>query len=553
MNAGSAVHHLKIVSEASGTASRRSGLEAAHLAPAANRSPLPQWLTLVWIASIFALYLVHTLHLRADFPNFSPWMDYAKYTDEGWYGNAAIEHFVRGSWYVPGDFNTAAALPVWPLLEWVVFHFTGVGIVAARGLAIAVFGANLLLCYWLVRSTTPEKDRQWTALLAVTLLAASSFLYSFSRLAILEPLLTFLTLLSWLLLLRLPRLQTPFRRSLLLIVAGLVYCLMILTKTTAVFLLPSLLYLLWFPLRRDRRAFFHAAGTFAAAAAVSWGSYFFLLVRPRFLDDYKYLFYVNVYLKPTTLRGWLATFWYALHGTLWIDRLMVPLVAVLLLYSLFRLRSLWRNPLFGAAFLAVAGYVFFIGYHNNMQPRYYAFAAVPLFLMAAIAASELLRQQRILGILALAAIALACLLNLRQTLSFARHPQYTFVTAAEGVTRYIDQHPNGNRLLLSISGNDITLITGLPSICDDFGTIDLPTRIYNFRPGWYAAWNEIDAGTLQDLETQYTLEAVASYPAFDDPDRNLLILYKLHPLPPAQQRTLAEIEGLPPAPNTSRH
>jgi len=160
MNAGRAVNHLKIVSEAPGTASRRSGHEAAQVAPAASRSPLPQWLTLIWIASIFALYLVHTLHLRADFPNFSPWMDYAKYTDEGWYGNAAIEHFVRGSWYVPGDFNTAAALPVWPLLEWVVFHFTGVGIVAARGLAIAVFGANLLLCYWLVRSTTPEKDRR---------------------------------------------------------------------------------------------------------------------------------------------------------------------------------------------------------------------------------------------------------------------------------------------------------------------------------------------------------------------------------------------------------
>ena len=51
------------------------------------------------------------------------------------------------------------------------------------------------------------------------------------------------------------------------------------------------------------------------------------------------------------------------------------------------------------------------------------------------------------------------------------YPEYTFLNAARNLTRYIDAHPNGNRLLVSISGNDITLITGLPSLCDDFGTM----------------------------------------------------------------------------------
>jgi hypothetical protein len=107
--------------------------------------------------------------------------------------------------------------------------------------------------------------------------------------------------------------------------------------------------------------------------------------------------------------------------------------------------------------------------------------------------------------------------------------------AAKRLTRYIDQHPNGNRLLLSISGANITLITHLPSICDDFGTYDLPYRIHTYRPGWYAAWNEIDPGTLEDLQTQYSLERVARFHAFDDDDRNVLILYKLNPLPPKKQ------------------
>ena len=65
-------------------------------------------------------------------------MDWSKYTDEGWYGDAAIRHFLRGHWHVPGDFNPAAALPVWPLLESVVFRFTGVNLIVAAGLAAAI-------------------------------------------------------------------------------------------------------------------------------------------------------------------------------------------------------------------------------------------------------------------------------------------------------------------------------------------------------------------------------------------------------------------------------
>src|SRR5260370_39970677 len=104
---------------------------------------------LLLVAAIFLA--LHAVHLNADFPNHSPWMDWAKYTDEGWYGDGAIRHFQRGHWHVPGDFNPAAALPVWPLLESAVFHFTGVSIAAARALTGATFALILLTSYPLVR------------------------------------------------------------------------------------------------------------------------------------------------------------------------------------------------------------------------------------------------------------------------------------------------------------------------------------------------------------------------------------------------------------------
>jgi hypothetical protein len=480
------------------------------------------------VAFVAALLGLHFLHPGADFPNFSPWMDYAKYTDEGWYGSAAVAYFVRGNWYVPGDFNPAVALPVWPFLEWVLFHFTGVSLPAARLLAISIFAGNLVLTYALVRSQT----RRCVAMLALVLVASNAFLFCFSRLAILEPLVVFLLLLSWLLALR-PPAKSNWARTATLIIIGLLLCGMVLTKTTALFLSPSIFYVVWFMRRPEKPSAIQACGTVALAAGLPWLAYFGLAVRPHYLQDFRYLFTVNVYAQPTSAFGWLMAFWYALHGTFWIDRYLTLLVTAVAVLSAVCLRELWRNPLFAASCIAAAGYIFFIGYHNNMQPRYYQVVAFPLAIMAALGFDALWIRRGIWrpAITAVASVALAysIVVNTHETVWFAFHPQYTFVDAARSLTRYIDNHPSRNRLLLSISGSNISLVTGLPTICDDFGTLDLPARIRRYQPGWYAAWNEVDPGTLEELHTQFDLQQVANFPAYDDEDRNNLILYRLVP------------------------
>jgi hypothetical protein len=60
--------------------------------------------------------------------------------------------------------------------------------------------------------------------------------------------------------------------------------------------------------------------------------------------------------------------------------------------------------------------------------------------------------------------------------------------------------------------------------------------MFVYKPGWYSTWNVIDPDTLVDIHQNYSLEQVASWPAFDDPKRNLLVLFKLHPLPRGLER-----------------
>jgi hypothetical protein len=533
-----------------------------------------RWLYSVWIVLIGTFAVLHALNLAADFPNHTPWhIDWAKYTDEGWYGNAAIRAHLFGYWYAPGDFNPAPSVPVWPFLEWILFFFTGVSVEAARGLAVAFFFANLVLCYALLRSRGPK----WMALLVLTLMVTNPFLYCFSRLAILEPMLTTLLLAALNLVVRLPSMRCPVVIS---GAVGVLFTLMMLTKTTAIFLLPAIGWALFASFRertdeatqdqgetgsahgRSRlRAWFdpramRCAATALIVFALTFGAWMTLVVSHGYLGDYKFLLFINKYVKPTEFYWPLLSFWWSVRGLIWIDHILIPLGGVLIVIALavailFRNRKNWAtrllfDPVFGASILAAAGYIFFMTYQNHPQPRYFALVSVFCFVAIAMGIEALVSQvgaPRSFGWGAAAVVVITTGLNGVVTASFAAHPEYTFVTAARQLTAYIDQHPNGNRLLVSISGDQISLVSHVQSLCDDFSMRtpvfpDVGTKLELYKPGWWATWNDIDRGTLEDIHTHYSLEQVASFEAFDDPERNRLVLFKLHPMPNGQERLI---------------
>ncbi|HEX4283864.1 MAG TPA: glycosyltransferase family 39 protein [Terracidiphilus sp.] len=487
-------------------------------------------LYLLWIVLIGAFAVLHALHLTADFPNHTPWLhDWAKYTDEGWYGNAAVRAHLFGSWYVRQDFNPAVALPVWPLLEWLLFFATGVSIAAARGLAIACFFANLGLSYVLLRSAA----KRWVALLALTLIVTSPFLYCFSRLAILEPLLTTFTLAALSIAVGLAKRRQPIVAA---FSVGVLFALMMLTKTTAVFLLPGVMWAMVRSLWPDRRRALRCLIAAAGASALVYGLWMALVVRAGLLVDFKYLFTINSYIKPHE-RWWMVmSLWWSFHGGLWIDHLLIPLAGVMFLGAVASVRFGWgrglmMDPVFGSSVLAVAGYVLFMTVQNHPQPRYFAVVAVFCMFIVALGAGRLCEEAGVLQRLGWGGVCLAisaAILNATWTLGYVLHPEYTLIEATQALARYVETHPNGKPLLVATSGDQITLMSHLRSLDDDFGTVPLHDKIATYQPGWFATWNDLDPGALADLHTRYSVEQVATFSALDDPERQRLVLFKLH-------------------------
>jgi 4-amino-4-deoxy-L-arabinose transferase-like glycosyltransferase len=477
-----------------------------------------RWLHGILLSVALLLCLLRFAFLGADFPNHSPWMlDQAKFTDEGWWSSGAVRHFLLGHWEVEGDYNPAAAVPAWPVLLTVVFHFTGVSVVAARAVSVAFSIGTVGLVYLLVqRYGGPGAET--AAALAALLLAANPFAFVFSRLVTLDTVAGFeFCLLMWL------AGCADRRRMWPLITLGLLIPVMVLTKTTAAALLPAVVWVLWSATRKGR--FLKSMLVVCALAGAGVGGYLLLVLRSRYAADYHYFYDINA-LADVEWGRTASLLLQLLHHGLWIDRVLYPAGLAVLVLSLVWLRQLWRNPLFVASWLAFAGQAAYIlRRQDDYAPRYFLAMLVPLVLVLVLALQELRTRNRGVASLLAATLTAALVLDMAQVVGFVRHRQYQFYEAAESIRAIVEADPNANRLLLGASGDQLSLMMGVPSINDGYSS-DLGKKAASYRPGWYVGWNDLDQDILGDLSA-FRLDKVATFRVFDNDQRNLLTLYRM--------------------------
>jgi 4-amino-4-deoxy-L-arabinose transferase-like glycosyltransferase len=474
-----------------------------------------RWLSILLLTLASILCLARFFFLRADFPNHTQWiMDEAKYTDEGWWANAAVRHFLIGHWELAGDYNPAVAVPVWPLLLTCIFQFTGVSLTAARATNVAFSIATVALAYMLLRR---YGGRPATAALAALLLAASPFAFAFSRLATLDTLIIF----EWALSMWVASYAEPGRKWPVAIL-GLLLPIMLLTKTTALVLLPAILWLL---LRKSWRS----ALLVAAVAGAVISIWLWAVARSRYAIDYNYFFDINALADV----DWGRTGFFViqlLRNSMWIDKILYPAGLASLLLSLLWLRPLWRNPLFVAAWIGFAGEaVYILRRQDDYAPRYFLAMLLPLILVLALTLEEARTRNRVLGSLVAATLTIALVLDTAQTVGFLRHRRYQFYEAAESIREIVDRDPNAHRLLLGSTGDQLSLMVQIPAINDGYSSQDLGQKVALDQPGWYVGWNELDEDIMGFLSA-FRLRQVASFPVFDRDQRNRLILYRMEPV-----------------------
>jgi 4-amino-4-deoxy-L-arabinose transferase-like glycosyltransferase len=479
----------------------------------------------LWIVAA-ALSLSRFFWLAADFPNYSPWMiDPAKFTDEGWWANAAVMHSLVGHWHTAGDYNPATALPVWPLLLGALFHFSGVSIVAARAFSVVFSLATLAVIHALVRRYA---ESPIVAQAAVVLMAASPFAFVFSRLAILDTLVVFEFCLMLLVASRAA--SSGKQRIWSLVALALLTTAALLTKTTVAVLIPAVMWIAFRALagscsvRSGWRALFEAFLAVAVAPLALVKLWVLFVSWLGYGADYAYFFNVNAMpdIDPAQTLHWLSDL--ARNG-FWIDRLLYPVALAILLVSLVLRRRLWRNPLFTASWLALAGAAAFVfSRQDDYAPRYFLVMLVPIVFIVVLAFDDALRSSRSwAGILA-AVMAIAVIFNSVAIGNFLSHRTYQLYGAAQDIAAQVRADRNRSQLVFGVSAAEVGLIAGLPSINGAYGIDEMAAKVAHYKPGWYLAWNdEID----HDAIAGHTIVPVASYKIFDDDGRTTLTLYKL--------------------------
>jgi hypothetical protein len=177
---------------------------------------------------------------------------------------------------------------------------------------------------------------------------------------------------------------------------------------------------------------------------------------------------------------------------------------------------------------ALAGTLAFAAFHTTVQPHFYLLLLMPVVAIVLLGIDALWTRKLdgIAGLLA-TIVAISAIAMIVKTIHFTLKPTYTYASAADGIAAIIRADSTANPLLLSTSGDDITLFTTLPAINQQLTTHGLDPLLGRYYPGWYLAWEGADDDQTKLIAQRYRLNERARYKVFDDPTHDSLVLYRL--------------------------
>jgi 4-amino-4-deoxy-L-arabinose transferase-like glycosyltransferase len=478
---------------------------------------------LLLIALCLIFLLARFVHLESDFP-YAIDNSSDLYTDEGWYNNSAITHTLTGEWLMPGDFNPILDLPVFQLIQAAVFQWAGMSLQTAR-LSVALSAVAIcLLAFGLVA----RLEDAWTGFVVLLLLSTNFLLFAYSRLSILELPMTALILCSlWL------AVSARGPRNAGLVAAVIVFTLAVLTKTSAVFALPSLMLLIASRQTSLRNGLI-CAGAAALGVLALVGAYYALAYH-WFPDDLAY-YYQEAFgpnEHPWTLVYFIKAMIPVVRNGVRMDvNFLIPLalagVPILLICSGRARRS--RLMLACVLWLGVA-YLFF-DIRGKLPLRYFIPLIPPFAMVVGYMLVRMIRAWRPRIWAWIPGMVLAGLIGvgIYRITNYVSDFSFTYMEMANDIKSRVAAdgyaHPR-------ISGNiaeTLTLATGIPAVNYDFGPGDRMDRLARYCPQYYIMLGE-NQKILDQLAAAYAVEKISVYHVFHDYYQGKSVnFYRLQPL-----------------------
>jgi len=496
---------------------------------------LPFWLI---VLALVLLASSRFFYLTADFPMGISGTG-VLYTDEGWWSRNAVAWIREGHWYIDDGYNPIVNLPVLPLLQVLWFKIFGISLAAARGLsAVCTLAISAMVYDFARRELSPR-----LALLAPFLILSSYPTFAFSRLALLEMPMILLILFSlWFATLQKARMTTTLGAAILLAAAAL-------TKTTALFAVPMVLFFIWARPTLTRSKVTHVC-IWLFCFGVLYGAHYVVFVQGHSLsqESYQYFSDYNVSRKFhrtvfSVLQGPFRTLKYALP----LFPLLLPsLFAALFMLSrakayrtrlLFRIAALWSILSLGI-----------FSASNYAAPRYFLVLIVPIALAIPLAIQQLhakitSRESHALPrafhrTIFLSTVSLSILLSLTRIGLYLQAPSFTFISMASSVERYIEerhiaQQPLPSAVILGHFADSVALAVPIKAVNDRMGFRPLPDRLETFSPGYYLSIGPIEdiGGQRERLLTQhYILQLIQTFDVYQNNDYGKpVFFYQLTP------------------------
>ncbi len=474
------------------------------------------------------------------------------YTDEGWWSRNAVAWVRAGDWYIDDGYNTITNLPVLPLLQVGWFKLFGVSLASARAISVICSLLVSALVYLLARREM-SAHFAWIAPLVVL---TNYPTFAYSRLAILEMPMLVLILVSLLLVTN--RQVTGVKSA----VAGIVFAIAILLKTTALFALPVIALCIYFRSDHKTRDRLRTLLSWFIAIGITLGIGKLFLMQIGDPQSQAYFSEYNIATKVHTsafsfLKGPIRVAKY----TFQLFPLLFPALfgAIALLARekkafsshLFKIILLWSFGALGAFSLSdFAAHRYFLVlivpialvvpltiqqvyqqvYQQNLEKAYpekaylekaylekaqkkgYAGSIEPANWRSALTKAPAVSLLTIVFLISIG-------YNLLQIGTHLQSPPYTLVETARTIESYVTAEESRSPVLMGNFADTIALINQETiAINDKMGFRGLEYKIKTFDPGYYIARGEIEPRIQKILETHYQLDLLETFELYQQQD-----------------------------------